>query len=179
LRGEYHTENVTTFDEISEPQNRSDGAMDVDSEDQTLVSEIPTKKLQTSEKDTNGQAVHLVAEEPKALAPNTNQGGPASALDMDALYPVFWGLQTNFSAPTRLFDPEHFASFRTGLEATLALFQRVNTDLENRGMTKGFEDPRRGLKRKRVGDVGEMTNSFNPKYLTSRDLFELEVIYGE
>jgi THO complex subunit 1 len=183
LRGEFHTENVTAFDEISEPQNRSDGAMDMDSEDQKLISETPTEKIQTSDKDTDGQAVHGVAEDvsqpPKVLAPEIDQEEHASALDMDALYPIFWGLQANFSAPTRLFDPEHFASFRAGLEATLTIFQRVNTDLENRGMAKGLEEPRRGPKRKRIGDVSEMTNSFNPKYLTSRDLFELEVIYGE
>lgn len=157
--------------------------MDVDSEDQKLISETPTEKLQPSDKDTNGQVVHSVAEDvlqpPKVLTPNMNQEGHAPALDMDALYPIFWGLQANFSAPTRLFDPEHFASFRGGLEATLAIFQRVNTDLENRGMSKGSEEPRRGPKRKRLGDVGETTNSFNPKYLTSRDLFELEVIYRE
>ena len=157
--------------------------MDVDSKDQKLIPENSIEESQTSDKDTNGQAMQDVAEDvlqpPKVLTPNMNQEEHASGLDMDALYPIFWGLQANFSSPTSLFDSEHFASFRAGLEATLTIFQRVNTDLENRGMAKGLEEPRRGPKRKRVGDVGEMTNSFNPKYLTSRDLFELEVIYDE
>jgi THO complex subunit 1 len=157
--------------------------MNVDSEDQKLISETPAERIQTSDKDADGQTVHGAAEDasqpPKVLVPEIDQEEHASVLDMDALYPIFWGLQANFSAPTRLFDPEHFASFRAGLEATLTIFQRVNTDLENRGMVKGLEEPRRGPKRKRVGDVSEMTNSFNPKYLTSRDLFELEVICGE
>lgn len=97
-------------------------------------------------------------------------------LDMDTLYQLFWGLQAHFSAPTRLFNAENFATFKFGIEATLANFGKVSADLQERGMSKGTEDPRRGLKRKRNGDPSDVTNNFNPKYLTSRDLFELEVI---
>jgi THO complex subunit 1 len=109
---------------------------------------------------------------PQTEAEGTKQQEP---LDMDSLYPLFWGLQAYFSAPTRLFDAEYFTSFKRGIEATLANFRQISAHLDLRGGLKGAEDSRRGVKRKRNGDAAEVTNSFNPKYLTSRDLFELEV----
>lgn len=97
------------------------------------------------------------------------------ANDLNKLYPMFWGLQAYFSAPTRIFDPQHFTTFRTGLEATLSAFKSVNTDLESSGTGKTSEELRKSSKRKRTADGQEIASSFNPKYLTSRDLFDLEV----
>jgi THO complex subunit 1 len=37
------------------------------------------------------------------------------------------------------------------------------------------EEGKRGMKRKRSQCEDDLANAFNPKYLTSRDLFELEV----
>ena len=96
-------------------------------------------------------------------------------VDLDALYPMFWGLQAYFSAPTKCFDPQHFATFKSGLESTLAAFKDVNTDLEAQSNSKVAEELRKSTKRKRSTDGTEVASSFNPKYLTSRDLFDLEV----
>ncbi|EGE84897.1 nuclear matrix protein [Blastomyces gilchristii SLH14081] len=178
LRGEFHTENVTTFDKLPKAQDGGVTPMDVDASAKEVAGDAKTESAQASEQESNRQAAHPAADvglqssQPATKKPQEPE--PSSTPSMDELYPIFWSLQNNFSSPTSLFDPANFAAFKTGLEASLSIFQKVNTDMEAR-MTKGSEDARRGLKRRRVGDGMEMTNSFNPKYLTSRDLFELEV----
>ncbi|KAI1909285.1 hypothetical protein LOZ12_005332 [Ophidiomyces ophidiicola] len=163
LRGEYHTENVTTFDQLPTVTSDED-VMEVDAHGPEV-----SKKL----RDTENQATEVHSN--PALAATVTSPDEDTPVDMDSLYPVFWGLQANFSAPTHLFETGNFASFRNGLEATVSSFQRVSIELEKRGMTKGSEESsRRGSKRKRAENVTEAASSFNPKYLTSRDLFELE-----
>ncbi|PGH11436.1 hypothetical protein AJ80_07115 [Polytolypa hystricis UAMH7299] len=180
LRGEYHTENITTFDELPKPQESNDTAMDVDASSAPAGEESAADAAQTSEQTTTTEGVTTTRSETPQPSKATPQASSVKekkdggAIDMDVLYPIFWGLQTNFSAPTRLFDPDHFASFKAGLDATLSAFKKMNTDLDVRLTSKGLEESRRGPKRRRMGDGAEMTN-FNPKYLTSRDLFELEV----
>lgn len=95
--------------------------------------------------------------------------------DLDSLYPLFWALQDSFSNPTNLFDSSKFQTFKLGLESTLHKFKDVHNDLEARGVTRASDEAKRGTKRKRGGSTDESSGSFNPKYLTSRDLFELEV----
>ena len=95
--------------------------------------------------------------------------------DLDMLYPLFWALQDNFSTPTKLFDSSNFQRFKGGLESTLHKFKDVHNDLEVRGATRASDEAKRGTKRKRGSSTDELSSSFNPKYLTSRDLFELEV----
>lgn len=95
--------------------------------------------------------------------------------DLDSLYPLFWALQDSFSNPTNLFDSSKFQTFKLGLESTLHKFKDVHNDLEARGVTRASDEAKRGTKRKRGGSTDELSGSFNPKYLTSRDLFELEV----
>ncbi|PGH02372.1 THO complex subunit 1 [Blastomyces parvus] len=178
LRGEFHTENVTTFDELPKAQEGGVTPMDVDASEKEIVGDTKPESAEATEQESTRQSTHPAADEglqssqPAGKKPQEPE--PSSTPSMDELYPIFWSLQNNFSSPTSLFDPSNFASFKAGLEASLSIFQKVNTDMETR-MTKGSEDARRGLKRRRVGDGTEMTNSFNPKYLTSRDLFELEV----
>lgn len=100
---------------------------------------------------------------------------PQDEVDLDTLYPVFWSLQSYFSSPSKMFDSDRFASFKTGLEATLSAFQNINTELENQGGKRTSEEARKSNKRKREADGVEVSDNFNPKYLTSRDLFDLEV----
>lgn len=95
--------------------------------------------------------------------------------DLNTLYPLFWALQDSFSTPTRLFDSSNFPKFKLGLESTLHKFTDVHNDLEVRGAIRASDEAKRGTKRKRGGSTDELSSSFNPKYLTSRDLFELEV----
>ncbi|EEP77785.1 conserved hypothetical protein [Uncinocarpus reesii 1704] len=173
LRGEYHTENITTFDELPTSASAEEDAADVEMRDAE-----PPKALEDSTKLETATNLQTSAEpdgqrrKPSTATPSQTED---ASIDMDALYPIFWGLQASFSSPTRLFDPEHFASFKKGLESTISNFQKVSIDLEKRGMTKGSEETsRRGIKRKRTENGSEAANTFNPKYLTSRDLFELE-----
>ena len=66
---------------------------------------------------------------------------------------------------------------RTGLEKTLSTFKLMNTVTDTWSTAKAPDDIRRGLKRKRNGDGVDLAGSFNPKYLTSRELFDLEVYH--
>jgi THO complex subunit 1 len=126
--------------------------------------------------DTSAQAVQKGSPKtPTVTVSNTDAQKLEEKVDLDTLYPVFWGLQTFFSAPTRLFHTEHFCSFRDGLGATLSAFKKANTDLDTRMTAKTVDETRRNLKRKRDGEDVEISNTFNPKYLTSRELFDLEV----
>ncbi|KAL2020354.1 hypothetical protein VTK56DRAFT_8483 [Thermocarpiscus australiensis] len=138
LRGEYHVENVTTFDRDSAPADGGAERMDVDAE-------------------------------------GKKQDKP---LDPDALYPIFWSLQESFSQPKKLFDPSHFASFKSGLEATMATFRSIKPEQPSRAkekQDKQVEEIKQPLKRKRDDLDDELASGFNPKYLTSRDLFKLEI----
>ncbi|RAQ47627.1 THO complex subunit Tho1 [Aspergillus flavus] len=179
LRGEYHTENVTTFDEIPELDTSvSDEADVVMSDEQGPPT---TTEGQQENNDTEAPSIAdpqaPVQDQPAApkVIISQEEGVDEKANDLNKLYPTFWGLQAYFSAPTRIFDPQHFATFRTGLEATLSAFKSVNTDLESSGTSKTSEELRKSNKRKRTSDGQEIASSFNPKYLTSRDLFDLEV----
>lgn len=97
-----------------------------------------------------------------------DKAGEAKALlTLDELYPIFWSLQADFANPTRLFESEGFKTFKTGLEATLAKFKAVNDGKEDED-----DNSRRSDKRRRDNDSGD---HFNPKYLTSRELFDLEI----
>ncbi|OAX85595.1 hypothetical protein ACJ72_00009 [Emergomyces africanus] len=177
LRGEFHTENVTIFDELPKAQEGSETPMDVDGPAKEITADTKPESAQATEQP-DGKAAQGVPDQSqqgsKPATKRAHEPGSSTAPSMDDLYPIFWSLQTNFSSPTTLFNPANFTAFKAGLEASLSIFQRVNTDMEAR-MTKGSEEARRGLKRRRIGDGTEMTNCFNPKYLTSRDLFELEV----
>ena len=97
-------------------------------------------------------------------------------LGTNKLYPIFWSLQESFSMPTRLFDSQNFKAFKEGLELTIRKFQSVHQELQARGPSRHLEDSKRTLKRKRDDSEDGISNSFNPRYLTSRDLFELEVM---
>lgn len=99
----------------------------------------------------------------------------AVAPDMDTLYPVFWTIQADFSMPTRLFTDSNFEEFKRGLSLTLQKFQSVHDEQQSHGTSKAPDESKRSAKRKRLEGEGELSTNFNPKYLTSRDLFDLEV----
>ena len=149
LRGEYHVENVTTYDEVSKDGNGTE-EMDMD-------------------------AAPEVSQEPGTKGPGkTSAAKDAPVLKPDALYTVFWSLQASFSQPKRLFDTAHFAHFKFGLQATLAAFKQIRNDHGSR-TANSFDEVKRNTKRKRAQEDEELGDTYNPKYLTSRDLFELEV----
>ncbi|OAA58804.1 THO complex, subunit THOC1 [Cordyceps fumosorosea ARSEF 2679] len=135
LRGEYHVENVTTYEVTS---NGDATKMDIDAEAPVAATNGEKKSDAKENKES-----HLTSEE---------------------LYPLLWSLQESFSQPTTLFDPAKFSHFQRGLEETMKAFESLHAD------------DQRSLKRKR-NDEGTATiaEAFNPKYLTSQDLFELEI----
>jgi THO complex subunit 1 len=96
-------------------------------------------------------------------------------LKPDALYPIFWSMQASFSQPKRLFDQANFKHFKFGLEATMANFKQIKNDHGSRTVA-ALDETKGGAKRKRKQPHNEeLADTYNPKYLTSRDLFELEV----
>ncbi|KAI4189482.1 MAG: hypothetical protein L6R41_001444 [Letrouitia leprolyta] len=186
LRGEYHVENVTVFEKPPPKQGEGlNDAMEVDEKpDSAEKKENPPQKPITGAKpngnastpqpaDVTAKVVKFDTQEEKLQEPEP---------DTESLYPVFWSLQDNFSQPTRLFDTELFSSFKSGLDLTLRKFKAVQQHQQSRGTSKLTSSPSRPTKRKRSDTESsdyqqkqQFTSSFNPRYLTSRDLFELEI----
>ncbi|KAL8944008.1 MAG: hypothetical protein Q9216_000717 [Gyalolechia sp. 2 TL-2023] len=187
LRGEFHVENVTIFEKTPAQQaGGSDDAMEVDEKLNAVEKEkAPSEELPTTFKpegnalveqpaDATAKSVKFDAQEEKPQEPEP---------DTETLYPVFWSLQENFSQPTRLLDIQAFSSFKLGLDLTLRKFKAVQQHQQSRGTSKLPPSPSRPLKRKRSDTDSsdyhrqkqQLTSSFNPRYLTSRDLFELEI----
>ncbi|KAJ5935613.1 hypothetical protein N7466_005160 [Penicillium verhagenii] len=173
LRGEFHTENVTTFDDIAakSPAENDDGDTSMtDGNDDSVTTDGQPDHNNKGNVATPDRESRL----PKVVVSRGQKEEKNEKVDLDTLYPLFWSLQSYFSAPSKMFDAERFASFKTGLETTLHAFNNINTDLENQGPARPSEEASKSQKRKR-GDEAEVGTSFNPKYLTSRDLFDLEV----
>lgn len=121
----------------------------------------------------------------------------SKVLDSDTLYPIFWTLQQAFSNPPKLFTDEYLTEFKAGIEHSIAKFKAVpkvipakkqdksddkdgsKHDSKAEGEVEGMRDAGaeddRGTKRKYEDGEEEFASPYNPKYLTSRDLFGLEV----
>lgn len=166
LRGEYHTENITTFDYVSHTM-----------ESEHMSSGPTSHRTRTSnpQKESFFRGIKQIIED----SPSTNSASPfmknLPLMSADQLYPLFWSLQKYFSQPKELFDRTNFSSFKAGLEATMSMFKSVQRESNVDRVAKSLDDSRRGLKRKRGSTDDGLANTFNPKYLTSRDLFELEI----
>ena len=186
LRGEYHTENVTVFEDlpsIAQPHPRDSMDVDQQGEDETkdgksgsTADAETTAQGAEESKHASDQVIH--ASKTAQVDGKVEEGDRVSkeaALDMDTLYPIFWSLQEYFSAPTRLFEDKNLRSLKNGLELTMRKFKEVHQELSARGPSKLPDESRRGAKRKHNDLENELSASFNPKYLTSRDLFNLEI----
>lgn len=157
LRGEYHTQNVTTYDQVTLRSEDAEDKMDVDSE-------VPAAKQEGANDQTQSKTVSF----------SEKKDTPAEkSLDADALYPIFWSLQDSFNQPKKLFEPANLAHFKSGMEATMTAF-KANPPSNEAKSSKQNDDKQRGQKRKLDSEDDDVLTSFNPKYLTSRDLFELE-----
>ena len=161
LRGEYHTENVTSFD-VLPPKESELEQMDIDSDN-----------VSKSKPVANGTA-EKPSEESQTGAKGVTFSKPDTPLSTGELYPIFWSLQETFNQPRKLFEQANFAGFKVGLESTMAMFKSVQNEISGHPVNTA-EDGKRGTKRKRSQVDDDLANAFNPKYLTSRDLFELEV----
>lgn len=168
LRGEYHVENVTILESVmpAVEEVRPD-SMDVDQEarQEIHVSDATNEEVVPS-LIVSDEVVNIDDQTRKTEGPARNSG---------QLYEVFWSLQQYFSRPTTLFDDRELQTFKDGLHATIKRFKEVQHDNQAKGPAKILDGGRRGGKRKRDAPDNELSNAFNPKYLTSRDLFELEI----
>lgn len=147
LRGEYHVENVTTYERTVGDESK----MSINTPD-PAPPQTPEGKDEKSESKK-----------------------PSDSLSFDELYDLFWPLQESFSQPLSLFNLTAFKVFQHGVEETVKKFRTYPSDEGTRAMST-LEEPKQRLKRKRGdAEVEEQPETFNPKYLTSKDLFELEV----
>ena len=153
LRGNFHVENVTTFEDFLQEPNEDSMQIDTDG-----PADVPKEEVK-SDKSTA-----LVGDNDKS------KDAKPTILDTEALYPVFWSLQHSFSNPPRLFEEDNFKRFQMSLEATLAKFKEVPLVIQ----AADFE-ANKDQQSRESDDRDAFASSFNPKYLTSRDLFKLEV----
>lgn len=177
LRGEYHLENVTVFEDVpSGPRSGHANGMDIDQEveskpkDESASTAPPAASEEKTKTEKNGPIINVVKDDAQS------EKSKDPPLTVDALYTIFWSLQELYSHPTKLFEDTSLQTFKDGLKATIEKFKEVQQEQQARGSSKLPEDSRRGVKRKRNGQEDELASAFNPKYLTSRDLFELEVL---
>jgi THO complex subunit 1 len=154
LRGEFHAGNVTTFEDYIVSEQADDLVM----EDAPNTAQVESNKGEDK------------VDETKATEPDSRTEKKLTTLDFDSLYPVFWSLQHSFSNPPRLFDDEKFKQFQGALEATLAKFKEVDKVIQS-----GESARKAGSPATADDSYDEYADAFNPKYLTSRDLFKLEV----
>lgn len=154
LRGEYHVENVTTFDQDPPKSDEDADKMDVDMDVST-----------PGDGSRRGGGKSHGAE------------GDKKPLDPDTLYPIFWSLQEYFNQPKKLFETSQFASFKTGIETTMNSFLAIKAEQprSKEKQEKQLEELVNGFKRKQVDGEDALASGFNAKYLTSRDLFKLEI----
>jgi THO complex subunit 1 len=167
LRGEFHVENVTRFD-ATPPQNedgREEEKMDVDPKPASSPQVPKESTPQPASGKPGSKAIPIKA--PPKKTPEEE------VLSSSQLYPIFWSLQHDFSDPTRLFEPTNFDGFKKALAATIAKFRKTSTVVQ----TRAGEEDKRGAKRRLspTGARDDMVDNYNPKYLTSRDLFDLEL----
>lgn len=168
LRGEFHVENVTTFDPTLQKSEDAIKPMEIDTEGTQQLSSgalTPASAIQDGDqpKTSKGTSTKTSKTESKDEPPP----------DLNSLYPKFWTLQSFFSSPTRLFDSASMATFKEGIGATILCFKRMSN---NATTTSIGTDTKRGTKRRRIDlESGNSATTFNPKYLTNRDLFDLEI----
>ena len=166
LRGYYHVENVTAFEAIDTSLDSSGVQMNVDS----TAAKVDPVRIEAQQPPTRPGG--------KTVAPKgANKAVEEELLSTSDLYPVFWRLQQDFTEPTRLFVKGNFDAFKRGLAHTMTKFKKTPTVAQS----KSTEDTKRDLKRKygeesTSGQIADhFVDTYNPKYLTSRDLFDLEL----
>jgi THO complex subunit 1 len=170
LRGFFHTDNITTFDASPSKSEDAIKPMEIDTEPAPPASGAQTPASTAPESDTiskTGRSTPLPRtskQEPKA----PEEPPP----DLDTLYPKFWSLQSIFCSPTRLFESPVMTEFRENIALTLSCFKSISTSTSSTATTG--PKPTTGTKRKH-SEISNTTTPFNSKYLTNRDLFDLEI----
>jgi THO complex subunit 1 len=159
--GDYNMENVTAFDHVSDAGTEEHQDQDVSMADVGPGSDASNQKSDPKDgpADTDmPETDSKIDAEPKSM-------------DIDELYSTFWALQKSFAYPPRLFDAKLLDNFKLSFAATLMKLREIPKVMS----ATAPESRRVGKRTAEETERDEFTNSFNPKYLTSRELFELEV----
>lgn len=185
LRGDFNVQNVTVYDETPQ-QLIPTQEMEVDEKEEEKKEEVSAIIEGDAKSDDGAKGTKAVS-----FTAGQDPKNSPEVLDAATLYPIFWSLQGDFADPPRLFQPENFKRFKEGLAATMAKFQVADEEAFKStgkvdGAANGLKRPddkkpgavTTGEKRKREeSDEDESRGEgFNPKYLTSPELFELEVM---
>lgn len=171
MRGEYHVENITVFENLlNKALDAQESSMEVEKGEEQFESKDNVFVLASS----TPESADATKQPLPAAIPDVNEAQD-NETELDKLYPIFWSLQESFSMPTRLFDTKYFQAFKESLNSTIRKFQSIHQEIQARGTSRLLEDNKRATKRKRSCPDDEISNSINPRYLTSRDLFDLEV----
>ncbi|CAF9924822.1 MAG: hypothetical protein GOMPHAMPRED_003721 [Gomphillus americanus] len=160
LRASYHTENKTIWDQTLSKEIPNSEDMDIDE-----------AKPEANDNETSARITITSADQETTIPTEAK----TEVLDLNSLYPIFWSLQDYFSNPKLLFEPINLTLFKAGLEATMAMFQEIQESQSTRPVSALNSA---GSKRKwseTGSDPSAGLLTFNPKYLTSRDLFALEI----
>ncbi|KAF2724497.1 hypothetical protein K431DRAFT_217797 [Polychaeton citri CBS 116435] len=165
LRGDFHVDNVTTID-LPEESKTKDG------EEMVVDSEMPVSAEATSKEQTPApkEATPLLAGKPESklasfkAARDARKPVEEPLLENSTLYPIFWGLQKAFSNPRQMMKDKGFPDFKAALQATIAKFKKTPPVVSMRATKEQNGD-----------GTGNAIDNYNPKYLTSRDLFDLEL----
>ncbi|RMD44283.1 hypothetical protein DV735_g772, partial [Chaetothyriales sp. CBS 134920] len=197
LRGEFHVENVTDYDPAPSKSEHAIQPMDLGShtpehatQPTDLGSHTPAKAVSAASTPLDSDAAPASSASVKAghgtPLPRQAQAEKAEPPpDLDALYPKFWALQSLFSSPTRLFDPTAMAQLKEGMALTLSCFRSMS----NSSSSSAANNALPGSRKRKASDLDPAiaaaatttpatsvsSTPFNPKYLTNRDLFDLEV----
>lgn len=149
-KGEFHKENITAYESVPspEPQDAAQAASQRDVEMAGVSNNSPP--------------------DAKEKTP-----GHTTLLGEDELYPIFWKMQEAFSnPPDYFFKDKRTEEFKRGLEATLDKFIAVPKVNQAAASESRSSNKRSAEEMEHEEGAG---NTFNPKYLTSRELFSLEV----
>lgn len=105
LRGEFHVENVTIYDELPLNTDATDETMEVEQQETGIPT--TTGSSQTIQKKSN----------------------------LNDLYPIFWSLQSLFSFPTKLFEKSSMDQFKDAIQQTLSAFRQVSSNTTTAAMS--------------------------------------------
>ncbi|EPS36511.1 hypothetical protein H072_9941 [Dactylellina haptotyla CBS 200.50] len=152
LRGEFHVENRTTFDDQWLPRV-THGLVN---ESENVENQMPTRSQVDTMDFTTSEA---------ALAVDT----------CHKLYTTLWSTQHDFAEPIRLFQKPNLENFKDSLEVVIKAF-KASIDEHGHHVAPTMPEMKTSGKQKRDENMKEdELDSYNPKYLTSRELFDLEV----
>ncbi|KAF2232517.1 hypothetical protein EV356DRAFT_560474 [Viridothelium virens] len=179
LRGEFHTANTTTFSQPNPDAEMQDAELVTgvkETERSKLEDEEPSKEqadqqeVQIKPESAGGAVAPITTEVSVTVDAPEDEIKSQGVVSNDKLYPIFWHMQEYFSEPPKLFTGNNFDQFKLALQLTIAKFKSIPAEMQ-----QNTADIGRGTKRKRDDETDTYRDVYNPKYLTDRELFDLEL----